>query len=133
MALLQFSFWPPLIKPPIRSADASGNTRGVIWQNGAITDLNTLIPSDSPFVILFGDGINSSGQIAAAAFLPGISQVHAVLMIPAQGEAAVESVTPTAASEMVQGPTVTLPEDVRNLLKQHLPFGRFEGGRIKPQ
>lgn len=113
------------------SVEPSGNVRGVIWQNGVITDLNTLIPPDSPFV-MFGSGINSGGQITAAALLAS-GQTHAVLMIPVKSEAAEENATPTAASEGVQRPAVTLPENVRKLLERRVPFGRLNGGLVKPQ
>ena len=111
--------------------DQSGNVRGVIWQKGVITDLNTLIPPDSPFV-MFGSGINSGGQITAEALLAS-GQVHAILVVPEEGEDALESAMPTAARQEVQRPTVTLPENVRKLLERRMPFGRLTGALVRPQ
>lgn len=53
-------------------------------------------------------------------------------MIPVKGEAAEENATPTA-SEGVRRPAVTLPENVRKLLERRVPFGRLNGGLVKPQ
>jgi probable HAF family extracellular repeat protein len=39
-------------------------SRAFIWQNGVMTDLNTLIPPDSPMYLLEAFGINDRGQIA---------------------------------------------------------------------
>jgi len=40
------------------------NERAFIWQNGVMTDLNTLIPAGSPLYLLEAFGINNRGQIA---------------------------------------------------------------------
>jgi probable HAF family extracellular repeat protein len=46
------------------SQDESGNTTVPwIWQHGVMTDLNTLIPSDSPILLVEALGINDRGQI----------------------------------------------------------------------
>jgi probable HAF family extracellular repeat protein len=109
------------------SVGASGNVRATIWQNGVIADLNTLIAPNSPFLILAGQGINSAGQIAGEALQLSTGQVHAVLMIPAKGEAAAESATPTARSGNTQRPKIAVPEIVRHLLQRRALFGGFRG------
>jgi uncharacterized membrane protein len=45
---------------------AAGSTAqtAVVWQNGAVTDLNTLIPANSGWVLSTASGINDNGQIA---------------------------------------------------------------------
>jgi probable HAF family extracellular repeat protein len=45
------------------SFDASGNQRAFLWQNGAMTDLNNLIPSNSPYVLQAAQDINEFGEI----------------------------------------------------------------------
>jgi probable HAF family extracellular repeat protein len=45
------------------SFPATGS-RAFIWQNGVMTDLNTLIPAGSPLYLLEAFGINDRGQIA---------------------------------------------------------------------
>ncbi len=61
---------------------ATGNPRPFLWQNGVMTDLNTLIPSDSPFeFLLLPGGINASGQIAGFG-VTREGEVHAFLATP---------------------------------------------------
>jgi probable HAF family extracellular repeat protein len=63
------------------SADAGGNTRAVIRQNGAFTDLNTLIPAGSPLYLVLAGTINSSGQIAGLGITTD-GEPHAYLATP---------------------------------------------------
>lgn len=42
---------------------ATGNPRAFLWQNGVMTDLNTLVPADSPLYLLTAFAINDSGDI----------------------------------------------------------------------
>src|SRR5262249_22137212 len=44
------------------SIGADGNFRAFLWQNGVMTDLNSLVPTGSP-TLLYANDINSSGQI----------------------------------------------------------------------
>jgi probable HAF family extracellular repeat protein len=43
------------------------SARAFIWQNGTMTDLNTLIPPSSPLYLIFANDINDSGAIAGGA------------------------------------------------------------------
>jgi probable HAF family extracellular repeat protein len=52
----------------IPNAAAPGaDSRAVIYSNGMLTDLNTLIPANSGLTLLAGEGINDSDQIIANA------------------------------------------------------------------
>jgi probable HAF family extracellular repeat protein len=51
-----------------------------IWQNGVITDLNTLIPSGTGWVLQQANGINDNGQIVGTGTIGG--QAHAFLLTP---------------------------------------------------
>jgi probable HAF family extracellular repeat protein len=46
------------------SDDFNGNTVALLWQNCAMTNLNTLIPPNSPLFLLEALSINDRGQIA---------------------------------------------------------------------
>lgn len=46
---------------PIESCDASGNCRAAIWQDGVMTDLNTLICPNSSLYLVLANFINSRG------------------------------------------------------------------------
>jgi probable HAF family extracellular repeat protein len=68
----------------------SGNwSRGFIWQDNVMTDLNTLIPRDSNLFILAASNINESGQISGMATVltgPDTGKIHAILLTPASEE-----------------------------------------------
>jgi probable HAF family extracellular repeat protein len=48
---------------------AGDNTTGFLWQDGVMTDLNTLIPPGSPLFLKEPIGINDRGQIAGFGLL----------------------------------------------------------------
>jgi probable HAF family extracellular repeat protein len=60
----------------------------VVWQDGVMTDINTLIASGSNLFVTMANKINDRGQIAAMAIVrsgPDEGDVHAVLLTPASG------------------------------------------------
>jgi probable HAF family extracellular repeat protein len=64
------------------SQDADGNnTVAVLWQNGVMANLNTLIPPGSPMFLIEALGINDRGQIIGYGSLPN-GQVLAYLLTP---------------------------------------------------
>jgi probable HAF family extracellular repeat protein len=62
------------------SNDAPTSGRAFIWQNGVMTDLNTLIPAGSGWVLRIATGINGGGQITGTGMVGG--QMHAFLLTP---------------------------------------------------
>jgi probable HAF family extracellular repeat protein len=73
------------------SFDTNFNPRAFLWRNGVITDLNTLIPENSPFVsLLFAHGINSRREIAGFGLTIG-GEVHGFLAIPSEHDPNAES------------------------------------------
>ncbi len=64
-----------------QSRDASGQNRAFLWENGVMTVLNTLIPTDSPLKLLDAYAISESGQIVGSAFNKD-NQVRAFLLTP---------------------------------------------------
>ena len=69
------------------SNDPDGNPRAFLWRNGAITDLNDMVPADSPLFLLFASGINSRGVIVGFG-VTGKGDVHAFQLTPNQGDGA---------------------------------------------
>jgi probable HAF family extracellular repeat protein len=53
------------------NATTTGVATAVLWQNGMITDLNTLIGSGSGWMLGIATGINDSGQIVGGGFHNG--------------------------------------------------------------
>jgi len=104
------------------SYSASGGSRAYIWQNGVMTDLNTLIPPNSPLDLLEASGtINDSGQIAGIAMVISTGETHAFLATPTMGDWAIS-----------ERPNIVLPENVRKLVQQ-LRRGRFGHKLTTPQ
>jgi probable HAF family extracellular repeat protein len=64
------------------SLDANFNPRAFLLQNGVPTDLNTLIPEDSPLQLLTACVINFRGEIAGLAMETSTGQYHGYLAIP---------------------------------------------------
>lgn len=54
------------------SIDSLGNSKAVVWTNGQVQDLNTLIPSGSGWVLQTATGINDSGAIVGTGTLNGV-------------------------------------------------------------
>jgi probable HAF family extracellular repeat protein len=111
------------------SQDPSGNPRAFLWQNGAMHDLNDLIPPNSPLYLLFAAGIDSRGEIAGFG-LTSAFEVHAFLATPSNGAAASQSFSP--ASQAVTSPMI-LSEEARTLLQLRLRFGGFGARPIAPR
>jgi probable HAF family extracellular repeat protein len=49
------------------SADASGNVRAFLWQNGQMLDLNTLVCGGTSLYLYYGGDINDHGEIVGVA------------------------------------------------------------------
>ena len=88
-----------------------------------MTDLNTLIPADSPLFLLLASQINSRGEIVGLALQTSTGQAHGFLATPCDKEyvdkgGCEERAERTSAA---QGePKVTLSEKVSMLLRQRL-------------
>jgi len=52
-----------------------------LWKHGQIIDLNTAIPADSGWTLLFSESINDRGQIAGWGANPG-GEIHGFLLTP---------------------------------------------------
>jgi probable HAF family extracellular repeat protein len=64
------------------SIDPSGMT-AFRWKDGHISDLNTLIPANSPLHLLSANSLNDEGEIAGqACVLPACTEMHAYRLTP---------------------------------------------------
>jgi probable HAF family extracellular repeat protein len=90
--------------------DPSFNMTAFVVQNGAMTDMNTLLPQGSPWYLLQACSVNNAGQIIGAGIING--EVHAYLASPVSASAAL----------IARGATrpPALPASVANAIKQKL-------------
>ena len=106
-----------------------------------MTDLNTLVkPGSTSLYLVFGNDINSRGEIAAYAFDPGTGAFRAAVAIPCDEEHAgdvgcadVPQGTTAAPSQASERPKVILPENLRRMLRQRLGFAAFRSAPVGPQ
>jgi probable HAF family extracellular repeat protein len=61
-------------------SNGAGPPHAFIWQNGVVTDLNTLIPGGSGWVLTIATGINDGGQITGSGTLNRVGR--AFLLTP---------------------------------------------------
>jgi probable HAF family extracellular repeat protein len=54
------------------ATDAQGNQHAVLWRNGAITDLNSLLPANSGWILNVATGITSQGLIVGTGLDNGV-------------------------------------------------------------
>jgi len=92
------------------SWDADGNEKAVVWQKGALTDLNSLIDPNSPLYLLEADGINDSGQIVGYAYVYSSGNTDIFLAVPGHRKG--------MQGGSMQRPKPNLPENVRKLIQQ---------------
>lgn len=104
-----------------QSCDQSGNCRAVLWQNGTITDLNTLIAPGFSLYLVYGGDINDRAEITGNAYDQTSGATVAFLAVPTHQEGG--SLMPGAQAR----DKVILPESVREQLRQRQGFGRSRG------
>jgi probable HAF family extracellular repeat protein len=105
--------------------DSSFNwSRGFIWQDGVMTDLNTLIAGDSNLYIISASNINERGQISGMGTVqtgPHAGDIHAYLLTPVDGRIG-ESMADFARIH----PQSLLHANACNHALQRLGPGRFQ-------
>lgn len=121
------------------SFDQSGNARAFLWKDGVMIDINSLVkPGSTPLYLVFGNDINSRGEIAFYALDQSNGDGHAAMAIPCDEAHADDQSCEDAANNAigVQGsserPKVALPESVRELIWKRVAFSRFVVGTGRP-
>jgi probable HAF family extracellular repeat protein len=101
-----------------------GWSRGFIWQDNVMTDLNTLIPGDSNLFMIAASNINERGQISGMATVmsgPDKGKVHAFLATPVN-----ESVGTSVADVAPTRPGSNLPANVDKQLLHRFGLDRSQ-------
>jgi len=92
--------------------------RGFLWQNGVMTDLNSLVaPGYGDQIYAAGD-INELGRITGQAFNPATNEYSAFLAVPEHGHGSADRVaaSPGTRADGRRGSPVALPEHLRRAL-----------------
>jgi probable HAF family extracellular repeat protein len=66
----------------------TGIPKAVVWHNGAITDLNTVVPADTSLILLTAFMINDPGQVVGFGLDLNTFEVHGFLATPLAADAA---------------------------------------------
>jgi probable HAF family extracellular repeat protein len=103
---------------PIQSCDINFNCRAAIWQDGVMTDMNTLVPSGTPLYLVVAGWVNSRGQIVGGA----VDQNGD--LVPFLATPVDDANANVAVSEQATSSPRMLPENVRKALRR-TAFRRF--------
>ena len=103
-----------------------------------MTDLNTLIPPDSPLQLTFAANINAEGQITGVALDMKTGEMPGFVATPcdeehASYEGCADSAASVPATAQAARTNVILPASIREHLQKRLGLGRFAGGPVTPQ
>lgn len=96
----------------LSSCDITLNCRAALWQNGAMIDLNALIPPSSPLFLIGANWINASGEIVGNALDRRTGATVPFLAIPREGEYL------TRAQVLSRNRRIIQPQRVRNRILQ---------------
>ena len=104
------------------------SSHAFIWQNGVMTDLNTLIPPDSPLALISTGDIDDRGEITGQACVVSngacTSETPAFLAIPdCQWDPGAD--TPSELR------SVSVPDSIRDRLAHRLAFGHLAPEPVK--
>jgi probable HAF family extracellular repeat protein len=118
----------------IESCDINFTCRAAIWQDGKMTDLNTLIPPSSSLFLMLANWINSRGEIVGAAVDESTGAIVPFLATPCDAKHThVKGCGYGAEGAAVRGeslrPNFVPPENVREQLRKQRGFGRVGLGR----
>lgn len=116
------------------SLDINNNPTAFVWNNGKMSNLNCLVPANSPFnFLLVAFSVNDSGQIVGFGVTP--DGPHAFLATPAHqnGPTLCSPTTSSVINEDAQTPKLVLSPDARAQLRQQLRSTRIAGVFSDPQ
>ena len=102
------------------SCDIFFDCRTFLWEDGTMTELNSLVHNPNAPFLENGNSINSRGQIAGKTTVQGTPLADAYLATPSPGEGMSENAVPAVTTKTSPRSKVVSPEDVRRLLRQRL-------------
>jgi probable HAF family extracellular repeat protein len=97
---------------------ATGNPRAFLWQNGVMSDLNSLVQADAPLYMLTAFWINDFGEIAGFGATSG-GEIHGFLAVPYRGQFGEFA---AARPALTGSPSRPLNDEARKFLLRHMHF-----------
>jgi len=120
----------------VGSCDVNGNCRVALWQDGVMTDLNSLTPPGSLYMVS-PFAINDLGEVVGwgCVVSNGVcgSEQIPFLAVPKYEGGNTETASSPARVDGGPTPKVVLPENIRQQLRQRRRFGRLGPGLMSPQ
>jgi len=111
------------------------STHAFLYENGEMTDLNSLVPSGSPLLLLFAGGINNRGEITGQACViadggcPAGNGTPAFLAIPKHDQDGGDSWSATGVPDL----HVTVSDTIREHVMRRVAFGHSGPQPVSPQ
>ena len=103
------------------------SSHAFIWQGGVMTDLNTLIPSDSPLALISTGDINDEGQITGQACIVSngecTAETPAFLAVP-EYKNWDGNTSPASQTGPTETPKIFVPLNVQRQIQPGRLFGR---------
>lgn len=112
--------------------DANGDESSsvaLLWQDGILIDLNSLIPADSPWFLQEAFSINERGQIAGHMFNSSTGETHGFLATPVE----VREDGARAERSGASRPPVVLAENARQMLRRRMGLLQHWPGHVGPR
>jgi len=104
------------------------SSHAFIWQDGVMTDLNKLIPSDSPLALISTGDIDDRGEITGQACVLSdgacTSDLPAFLAIP-------DCDWDAHNAAFTEGQSATVSDDIRQQVMHRMAFGHFASAPVK--
>jgi probable HAF family extracellular repeat protein len=101
------------------SQDLNGDTSSTvawIWQDGKLTDLNTLIAGSASLFLIEALGINDRGQIAGPAVNLKTGEYHGYLATPVEGGEDL----PAVGGVSIERSRPVLPQNIRQMIQHRM-------------
>ncbi|HEX4920592.1 MAG TPA: hypothetical protein VFV92_07620, partial [Candidatus Bathyarchaeia archaeon] len=105
------------------SADVNNNGSAVLWENGVITDLNTLVCDGSSLYLDYAGDISDNGEITGQAIDTNTGAIVGFLAVPSTPDEPCET-------DLSAGRRFALAGNIRERLRKRKDFGRFGASLI---
>ncbi len=101
------------------SCDSEFNCRAMLWERYSMTDLNDLVPEDSPIYLVFATWINDAGEIVGWGVDKRTDEIRAFLASPAKPSGGASPQSSAAVRPLSAGARQRLQDRMGHLRARH--------------